>query len=254
MTGSAATIESRTLTPAQLTGRTRSHVIDVPHPRLTMHQEAANAFLALRAAAATAGIELSPASSFRDFDQQVAIWNDKFAGRRPLLDKNGRPLDRGALSDEAAVAAILIWSALPGASRHHWGTEVDVIDVAGLTAGQQARLVPEEFAPGGPFERLHDWLEIHAAHYGFYRPYDIDRGGVQPEPWHLSYAPIAQPALPTLTVEVLRQCLAGVELGGADVVSAGLRSIHARYVASVAAAAPAVLAANGILSPAARPS
>ncbi len=31
--------------------------------------------------------------------------------------------------------------------------------------------------------------------FGFYRPYAVDRGGVHPEPWHLSYAPLAQQAL-----------------------------------------------------------
>jgi LAS superfamily LD-carboxypeptidase LdcB len=250
MTGSAATEESRALTPKQLTGQHRNHVIEVLHPRCALHPEAARAFMGLRAAAAQAGIELSPVSSFRDFDRQVTIWNDKFAGRRPLLDRNSQPLDRGALTDQAAVDAILIWSALPGASRHHWGTEVDVVDAASSEEGQQPRLVPAEFAPGGPFERLHDWLGQHAAQYGFFRPYDIDRGGVQPEPWHLSYAPIAQPALPALSVEVLRQCLAGVELGGAEIVAAKLNSIHARYVASVAAASPDALA----FSPGARPS
>ncbi len=244
MSGSAATEERRALTPEQLTGRVRSHVIEVPHPRCTLHPEAASAFLGLRAAAATAGIELSPVSSFRDFDRQVTIWNEKFAGSRPLLDRDSRPLDRGALTDEAAIEAILIWSALPGASRHHWGTEVDVVDAARLTEGRQPRLVPAEFAPGGPFERLHDWLGEHAAQYGFFRPYDIDRGGVLPEPWHLSYAPVAQPALPSLTVGVLSRCLAGVELGGSAVVARKLPLIHARYVASVAAAEPAALAAR----------
>ncbi len=33
------------------------------------------------------------------------------------------------------VAAILVWSALPGASRHHWGTDCDVIDAAALPPG-----------------------------------------------------------------------------------------------------------------------
>ena len=30
---------------------------------------------------------------------------------------------------------------------------------------------------------------MHA--FGFFRPYTTDRGGVAPEPWHLSYAPVA---------------------------------------------------------------
>ena len=252
MTGLAATNESPALTPEQLTGRTRSHVMDVPYPRCTLHPETAHAFLALRAAAAAEGIDLVPASSFREFDRQVAIWNDKFSGRRPILDRNSRPLDRNTLNDEAAVEAILNWSALPGASRHHWGTEVDVMDAAAL-AGEPPQLIPQEFAPGGPFARLNDWLAMHAADYGFFRPYDVDRGGVQPEPWHLSYAPVSAGALPALTVEVVERSLVGVVLGGAAIVAARLPDIHARYVASVTAASPAALAARS-LSPAARPS
>jgi LAS superfamily LD-carboxypeptidase LdcB len=247
MTGFAATNESRVLTPEQLTGRMRTHVIEVPHPRCSLHPEAARAFLGLCSAAALAGIELTPVSSFRDFDRQVTIWNDKFAGRRPLLDRNGQPLDRAAMSDAETVEAILNWSALPGASRHHWGSEVDVMDRAALAAGQQAQLIPQEFAPDGPFSRLNDWLTERAAGFGFFRPYDIDRGGVQPEPWHLSYAPIASLALPALTVDILGQALRSVDLGGGDVVAARLDSIHARYVASVAPAATG-------LNPAARPS
>ena len=93
------------------------------------------------------------------------------------------------------------------------------------------------------------WLDAHAEESGFFRPYDRDRGGVQPEPWHLSYAPIAAAALPALTVAVLEQALAGVELAGADVVLRCLPEIHARYVCAVAMPSAAALASR-----AARPS
>jgi len=45
--------------------------------------------IALRAAAQAQGIELAAASSFRDFERQLGIWNDKFLGRRALLDRDG---------------------------------------------------------------------------------------------------------------------------------------------------------------------
>jgi len=32
------------------------------------------------------------------------------------------------------IASILRWSALPGTSRHHWGTDLDIIDAKALTA------------------------------------------------------------------------------------------------------------------------
>ena len=63
---------------------------------------------------------------------------------------------RGAHRRVAACArerieAILPWSALPGASRHHWGTDVDLIDRKATPPGYRVQLTPEEFEPGGPF-------------------------------------------------------------------------------------------------------
>jgi LAS superfamily LD-carboxypeptidase LdcB len=241
------------LRPEELTGRTRTHVMEVPEPRCTLHPDAAAAFLALRAAAGEAGIDLIPVSSFRDFERQLTLWNEKFHGQRPLLDRDGQPLERSGLSDVETIEAILMWSALPGASRHHWGTDLDVIDGARLLPGQQAKLVPHEYAAGGVFEHLHQWLASHAEGFGFFRPYDLDRGGVQPEPWHLSYAPLADTALSRLTVGVLHQALSGVDLAGATLVQAQLDSIHQRYVKSVATPSRTALAARRV-SPATRPS
>jgi LAS superfamily LD-carboxypeptidase LdcB len=218
----------------------------VSEPPCTLHPQAAHAFRGLRHEAAGAGIDLVPVSSFRDFERQLSIWNDKFHGRRALLGRDGRPLDRSHLSDTEAVEAILIWSALPGASRHHWGTEIDVIDRAALPVGSQASLVPREYAAGGPFERLNHWISMHAAAFGFFRPYDLDRGGVLPEPWHLSYAPVSSIALASLTVGVLEQALREVDLAGASLVQARLESIHRRYVISVATPGAAALAAANL--------
>jgi LAS superfamily LD-carboxypeptidase LdcB len=240
------------LSAEQLTGRVRSHVLDVPEPACTLHPAAAPAFLSLRAAASQSGIDLTPVSSFRSFQQQLTIWNDKFHGRRPLLDQRGRSLERAALSDDETVAAILLWSALPGASRHHWGTEIDVIDRGALPEGYRVQLIPAEYAPGGVFERLGAWLPQHCQQYGFFLPYDRDRGGVRPEAWHLSFAPIAAPALTALSVELLAGALDGVELAGAAVVRRRLTDIHARYVGAVGQPSAAALAAA--VNPAARPS
>jgi LAS superfamily LD-carboxypeptidase LdcB len=222
------------LSPEQLTGRVRSHVMDIADPRCTLHPEAARAFRGLRAEAARAGIDLIPASSFRDFERQLTIWNDKYYGRRPLLDAAGRVLDPRRLSDEQIVEAILLWSALPGASRHHWGTEIDVIDRAALPAAHEPQMIPSEYREGGIFERLGNWITQHCADFGFFLPYDVDRGGVQPEPWHLSYAPVSAPSLAALSVGVLEAALKEVQIAAAAVVMRQLPGIHARYVARVA--------------------
>ena len=218
----------------QLTGRSRAHVLELAEPPCTLQPDVARAFVALRGAAAGAGLDLAAASSFRDFERQLGIWNDKFLGRRPLLDRDGTPLNAAVMTAPQIVRAILHWSALPGASRHHWGTEIDVIDRAALTDGRKAQLVPAEYSADGVFGSLDSWLTRHAESFGFFRPYDRDRGGVQPEPWHLSFAPIAGPALQALTVDVLSEALRDVELAGAEAVWPQLDEIHARYVRAIA--------------------
>jgi LAS superfamily LD-carboxypeptidase LdcB len=254
------------LSAEQLTGRVRSHVLDVPldatpdaTPDATsrtgciLHPAAAAAFLELRAAAAQSDIDLVAVSSFRSFQQQLTIWNEKFHGRRPLLDHEGRALDVAVMSEEQIVRAILLWSALPGASRHHWGTEIDVIDRAALAHGQRPQLIAQEYSPQGVFRRLGAWLPRHCQDFGYFLPYDQDRGGVRPEPWHLSFAPVSGAALPALTLAVLAAAIAQAELAGGAVVQRQLPEIHARYVCAVAQPPAAALAAVRI-NPAARPS
>ena len=107
----------------QLTGRSRDHVIEVGELGSVLHPQAAQAFLALRREAAAAGLDVAVASGFRDFERQLGIWNDKYLGRRALLDPAGQPLDASVMSEPERIRAILHWSALPGASRHHWGTD-----------------------------------------------------------------------------------------------------------------------------------
>jgi LAS superfamily LD-carboxypeptidase LdcB len=241
------------LSAEQLTGRVRTHVLDLPEFGCILHPEAATAFRGLRVAAMQSDIDLVPVSTFRHFQHQLTIWNDKFNGRRPLLDPDGAPLNGAVMTDEERVRAILLWSALPGASRHHWGTEIDVIDRAALPQGARPQLIPLEYSPGGIFEKLGAWLPGHCEDYGFFLPYDRDRGGVRPEPWHLSFAPVSSRALPALTLEVLAAALDNVELAGAEVVRRELHDIHARYVCAVGEPSSVALA-GARLNPAARPS
>ena len=228
-----STIGPQMLDSMQLTGRVASHVLEVPELQCTVHADAGAALRAMAAAARAAGVELAVVSSFRDFERQAAIWNGKFRGERPLLDRHGQQIDRTGLDEPALVEAILCWSALPGASRHHWGTDIDVADGAAVSAGYRPKLTAEEFAPRGVFAKLNDWLAANMAHFGFFRPYSSDRGGVLPEPWHLSYAPLAGPALSTLTVAVLADAIGSSTLCGKESVLARLPRIHARYVKAV---------------------
>ena len=241
--GGAAGGGFRPLDALELTGRARTHLVQLDEPRCSLHAAVAAPFLAMRAAAAREGIRLEPASSFRDFDRQCLIWNGKYRGERALLDRAGQLLDAAALSPEGRVEAILAWSALPGASRHHWGTDLDVYDAAGFGEGEAPRLVPEEYAPGGPSARLDAWLAAHAARFGFYRPYRVERGGVAPEPWHISYAPVAADCLARLDAGLLREALAATELEGAAEIARRVEAWHARFVMAVDAPPAAALAA-----------
>lgn len=228
----------------ELTGRARTHVVDLERPRCTLHYEAAASFLAMRDAATAAGIDLVAASSFRDFERQLAIWNGKWRGERPLLDRAGCPLDVATLDPAARIDAILCWSALPGGSRHHWGSDVDVVDAGAMPAGYRVQLVPAEYARDGVFARLAQWLDGNMTRFGFYRPYAADHGGAVAEPWHLSYWPVAAQALEALTLPVLRRAVAGSGILGRDEVLERLPEIYTRFILAVDAplrAAPAAV-------------
>lgn len=216
-----------------LTGRSRAHIVDVPEPRCSLHRDVVAPFLAMRASAKSDGIDLVPASSFRDFERQRAIWNSKCRGERELLDAAGAPLDARALDEDALVDAILVWSALPGASRHHWGTDFDVFDAAAAPPGYRVRLVPEEFAADGVFGKLGQWLDANAAKHGFFRPYAVFRGGSRPEPWHLSHAAVAGAALEQFEPHMLQQALESAELDALPAVRRRLPELFARYVSNI---------------------
>lgn len=221
------------LNSLELTGRSGSHVLTLPDLGCTVENRTAQGLRAMVASARADGIELAVVSAFRDFDRQVGIWNAKFSGQRPLLDRNGLPMDAGLLDDDGRIDAILLWSALPGASRHHWGTDIDVIDRAAVPADYRPQLTQAEFAPGGPFARLNEWLATNLRRFGFFRPYSTDRGGVQPEPWHLSFAPVAAGALAGLTREVLADAVFGSTILGRERVLARLPELYERYVRAV---------------------
>ena len=217
----------------ELTGRATTHLSSLAEPQCLLHAQAVTPFLNLRRAAAADRIELEPLSGFRGFDRQLAIWNGKFSGERPLLDASGARLDIATLSPQERVDAILLWSALPGASRHHWGTDLDVVDRSAAPPGYQIKLTRDEFATGGPFAALDRWLEVHAPRFGFFRPYRGERSGVQAEPWHLSFAPIADNARRLLTLTVLRDAILNAPLEGKQAVLKRLEALYARFVARI---------------------
>jgi len=221
------------VSPEELTGRVRTHIVDLTTPVCALHVDVVAPFLSMRRAASNDGLELQAVSGFRDFERQLAIWNGKYNGSRPLLDAHGRPLDALALAPAERISAILNWSALPGASRHHWGTDMDLIDARAVPPGYRVQLSVDEYAAGGPFAPLSAWLDAHAARFGFFRPFRGILSGVQPEPWHVSFAPVAETARRALKAHVLRSAIEQAPLLGRDDVLARIEELHARYVAAV---------------------
>jgi LAS superfamily LD-carboxypeptidase LdcB len=221
------------LNGTELTGRSRTHIVEVSEPICALHKHVAAPFLSMRRAALADGINLVPHSSFRDFSRQLIIWNGKYNGERPVYGAAGQAIDVRALASRERVDAILLWSALPGASRHHWGTDVDLIDGGATAPSYRVRLTPDEFGAGGPYAALSEWLGANADRFGFFRPFRGILSGVQPEPWHFSFAPLAETARRALSPAVLHEAIAAAPLAGKEEVLTRLDELHARFVAAV---------------------
>lgn len=212
-----------------LTGRSTDHLVTLGgNHRLQFN--ATKAFLALQHAAAKVGFKLQSASAFRDFARQQLIWNDKFSGKRPVLDKQSQPLDISLLSEGERCDAILHWSALPGASRHHWGTEIDFYDPFRLPEGQSLQLEPWEYEADGYFAELNQWMSDNMASYDFYRPFMAKDAGVAYEPWHISYWPLSDEAEQQLTPEVIQTVLQQEDILGKEWLLANLDYVFNRYI------------------------
>ncbi|MEM1113759.1 MAG: M15 family metallopeptidase [Pseudomonadota bacterium] len=218
--------------PAWLTGREEGQLVELPGGHRLL-APVADAFQQLKSRARDAGFDLAVASSYRSFDRQLAIFNGKARGQRPVHDDAGGPVDLDSLDARGRLAAILRYSALPGASRHHWGTDLDVYDAGSVPADYCVQLTPDEVAAGGVFDGLHTWLDAQmasATSEGFYRPYAVDRGGVAVERWHLSYAPLAMACEQALTVEMLLDAWQDRDLALRADIEARLDEIMARYI------------------------
>ncbi|RUO62173.1 M15 family metallopeptidase [Pseudidiomarina insulisalsae] len=224
------------LNSAELTGQASSHVVSDACCRASvrLQPQVFAAYRAMREAAQQAGIELDIASGFRDFARQREIWNRKFSGDAPLYDSSGALLDPSSLSTGEKVEAIMTWSALPGASRHHWGTDFDVYDPRPFADQQrQLQLIPAEYEEGGPCYDLALWLYRHAADFGFFFPYRVYQGGVAAEPWHLSHRSSASEAQQQLTTALLIKAVRNNDVAGSDYLCERMHELKERYVDNI---------------------
>lgn len=145
-----------------------------------LRKEAIDGFKTMADEAKKDGVTLKIVSATRNFYSQKAIWEAKWNGTRAdwkdVATKYPEAVDR--------AKAILRYSSMPGTSRHHWGTDIDINSVE-----------PDYFlTKKGKAE--YDWLVKNASRFGFCQPYspkDADRpNGYEEEKWHWSYMPLSK--------------------------------------------------------------
>ncbi len=143
-----------------------------------MLKEAADRFEQMSEAASREKIPLRAVSAFRSFDRQKEIWESKYLGFTLVENKN--LLQAYPNAPEKRVMLILKYSAAPGTSRHHWGTDLDINSVS-----------PEYFETVEG-KKVYTWLNQNAKQFGFFQPYGEGRDrGYQEEKWHWSFKPIS---------------------------------------------------------------
>ncbi|MCW8090646.1 M15 family metallopeptidase [Alteromonas sp. ASW11-130] len=208
------------------------------HPHLTslsehhqLHSAVVGPFKEMQTAARNAGVDCQIVSSYRSFERQLSIWNRKWSGELPLLDANSEQLDHASLSANEKIDAILTWSALPGGSRHHWGTDFDVYDRQSIKRKNwRFKLVVEEYEAKGPCFGLANWLCDNASKFGFYRPFEAFNGGVAQEPWHLSHQKTAAPFEQARNCEALHNLLKESDISGKDAILIRIEELFECYV------------------------
>lgn len=218
-----------------LCGKSRSHLISLPteiSPNHWLQPPVVKAFLALQQKAKLAGFNLQPASSFRDFQRQLQIWNTKFIGKRKVHNDQGENIDLNTLTGFEKCQAILRWSALPATSRHHWGTDIDIFDPNLLPKGQQLQLEPWEYETGGYFAELTQFLQQHLADFNFSLPFNNlpNNKKIGYEPWHISYIPLAQHYQKQLNPEILLTAWQNEPLQGKEILEQNINEIFYYYI------------------------
>tara|TARA_B100001057_G_scaffold135338_2_gene134792 strand:- start:826 stop:1485 length:660 start_codon:yes stop_codon:yes gene_type:complete len=148
---------------------------------ILLEKETYSAFIKMKDAAEKDGIIIKLVSGFRDFYRQQLIWNNKYK----------KFTNEFSLDGPTAIKEIIRFSTIPGTSRHHWGTEIDVIDKN--FENEKDLLISKKYEIGGIFNSLKRWMDENSKNFGFYIVYDDDsnRPGFEYEPWHYTYKPVS---------------------------------------------------------------
>lgn len=148
-----------------------------------MRRDAYEAFCAMYEAALRDGVRLRIVSAARNYARQKAIWEAKWEGR--TLVEGGINLKETVPDPVERARRILRFSSMPGTSRHHWGTDIDL------------NHLENDWFESGEGLRIYTWLRAHAADYGFCQPYTAKSPerpyGYEEEKWHWSWMPVSGP-------------------------------------------------------------
>lgn len=167
--------------PASEKSFVKAHTPYAKRDGLYLLSDVYDAFIRMHKVAKADGISLIIVSATRTFDDQKKIWHSKWTGKR-LVD--GKNLAETVSAPVERAKIILKYSSMPGTSRHHWGTDIDINSVSNA------------YFESGIGLETYKWLVTHAVQFGFVQPYTpkgINRPhGYNEEPWHWSYNPIAK--------------------------------------------------------------
>lgn len=146
-----------------------------------LRKDTYDAFIEMYNAAKRDSIRLLIISATRNFERQKQIWEAKWTGAQPV---GGENIAKTIEDPVNRALKILEYSSMPGSSRHHWGTDIDLNDLS--DAHFQT--------PAG--RKVYEWLRAHASEYGFCQPYSPQGkarpNGYHEEKWHWSYMPVSK--------------------------------------------------------------
>jgi LAS superfamily LD-carboxypeptidase LdcB len=146
-----------------------------------LRKEVLEAFIKMRNAAKEDNITLTIISATRNFQAQKVIWEAKWNGGRLV---EGQNLSISIKDPAQRALKILRFSSMPGTSRHHWGTDIDINDLN------------DSYFLSGNGKKEYEWLVKNAGKFGFcqvYSPKGAQRpNGYEEEKWHWSYTPTSE--------------------------------------------------------------
>ena len=188
------------INPPQDSGFTRIAAQYTNKDNIYLRKQAYRDFERMAAAAAEEGIDLQIISATRNFAAQKSIWEAKWNGQRKV---DGMDLSRDMPDLEERALKILEYSSMPGTSRHHWGTDIDL------------NALNNRYFASGEGKKIYDWLLAHGHEYGFCQVY-TEKGADRPhgyneEKWHWSYMPLSSQFLDQYNEKISYTDLGGFE-------------------------------------------